>query len=119
MILLPEERQDVTASVPDPNLWPNTVSEKTIALTPSPEETRGLATLPLYCNRAMTLFHAASAGAAALSHEVLPSMSVRPAEPRPIWKVTIVPAGQLLPSDRKSTRLNSSHRTISYAVFCL
>src|SRR5207248_3703556 len=24
-----------------------------------------------------------------------------------------------LPSDRKSTRLNSSHRTISYAVFCL
>src|SRR5207248_9016590 len=23
------------------------------------------------------------------------------------------------PSDRKSTRLNSSHRTISYAVFCL
>src|SRR5438094_5726504 len=25
----------------------------------------------------------------------------------------------LLPGDRKSTRLNSSHRTISYAVFCL
>src|SRR5437867_8196936 len=24
-----------------------------------------------------------------------------------------------LPVDRKSTRLNSSHRTISYAVFCL
>src|SRR5437762_5509525 len=24
-----------------------------------------------------------------------------------------------LPSDRKSTRLNSSHRCISYAVFCL
>src|SRR5437867_9877515 len=24
-----------------------------------------------------------------------------------------------LPRDRKSTRLNSSHRTISYAVFCL
>src|SRR5438094_7784023 len=23
------------------------------------------------------------------------------------------------PADRKSTRLNSSHRTISYAVFCL
>src|SRR5438094_2197835 len=23
------------------------------------------------------------------------------------------------PTDRKSTRLNSSHRTISYAVFCL
>src|SRR5438094_5285653 len=25
----------------------------------------------------------------------------------------------LVASDRKSTRLNSSHRTISYAVFCL
>src|SRR5207248_5382386 len=25
----------------------------------------------------------------------------------------------LYPQDRKSTRLNSSHRTISYAVFCL
>src|SRR5437867_5056333 len=25
----------------------------------------------------------------------------------------------LIPRDRKSTRLNSSHRTISYAVFCL
>src|SRR5207248_7483528 len=25
----------------------------------------------------------------------------------------------LTPADRKSTRLNSSHRTISYAVFCL
>src|SRR5207248_4952304 len=24
-----------------------------------------------------------------------------------------------VPEDRKSTRLNSSHRTISYAVFCL
>src|SRR5437867_6298317 len=24
-----------------------------------------------------------------------------------------------MPTDRKSTRLNSSHRTISYAVFCL
>src|SRR5207248_1861893 len=32
-------------------------------------------------------------------------------EPRPGRKVTI--------TDRKSTRLNSSHRTISYAVFCL
>src|SRR5438094_2589344 len=26
---------------------------------------------------------------------------------------------QLVEKDRKSTRLNSSHRTISYAVFCL
>src|SRR5437879_10895743 len=27
--------------------------------------------------------------------------------------------GPWLPQDRKSTRLNSSHRCISYAVFCL
>src|SRR5437588_6740958 len=27
--------------------------------------------------------------------------------------------GELLPQDRKSTRLNSSHTVISYAVFCL
>src|SRR5690242_21402691 len=29
------------------------------------------------------------------------------------------PAGQDLAADRKSTRLNSSHMSISYAVFCL
>src|SRR5438034_4830581 len=29
------------------------------------------------------------------------------------------PAGGLPPLDRKSTRLNSSHTVISYAVFCL
>src|SRR5690242_21580931 len=30
-----------------------------------------------------------------------------------------VPQGSLAPIDRKSTRLNSSHMSISYAVFCL
>src|SRR6201989_383811 len=29
------------------------------------------------------------------------------------------PVGQVRAGDRKSTRLNSSHRCISYAVFCL
>src|SRR5574343_820553 len=29
------------------------------------------------------------------------------------------PCGETFASDRKSTRLNSSHITISYAVFCL
>src|SRR5207253_8841500 len=29
------------------------------------------------------------------------------------------PTGQTCPTDRKSTRLNSSHVAISYAVFCL
>src|SRR3712207_8682364 len=31
----------------------------------------------------------------------------------------LVPGVALLASDRKSTRLNSSHANISYAVFCL
>src|SRR3712207_8196051 len=30
-----------------------------------------------------------------------------------------VKLGRILPKDRKSTRLNSSHANISYAVFCL
>src|SRR5258708_31830711 len=36
-----------------------------------------------------------------------------------VWK--ILPTGLLVPKylDRKSTRLNSSHQIISYAVFCL
>src|SRR5260221_10446185 len=32
---------------------------------------------------------------------------------------TSLTPGDLLPQDRKSTRLNSSHTVISYAVFCL
>src|SRR5947209_16950100 len=34
-------------------------------------------------------------------------------------KEIIVRAGEVLCIDRKSTRLNSSHANISYAVFCL
>src|SRR5437867_13015777 len=48
-------------------------------------------------------------------HDALPISLARRASCRlcpPTWDVT--PQG-----DRKSTRLNSSHRTISYAVFCL
>src|SRR5688500_19502006 len=30
-----------------------------------------------------------------------------------------IPAGEFVMGDRKSTRLNSSHLVISYAVFCL
>src|SRR5207248_11259116 len=33
-----------------------------------------------------------------------------------VGRVAVRPAARIL--DRKSTRLNSSHRTISYAVFC-
>src|SRR5574344_976005 len=42
----------------------------------------------------------------------------------PAWATTIAPSGSLsavlrTDQDRKSTRLNSSHQIISYAVFCL
>src|SRR5437762_4901373 len=37
-----------------------------------------------------------------------------------VWEDSaVVVDGNLISSDRKSTRLNSSHRCISYAVFCL
>ena len=42
--------------------------------------------------------------------------------PRPGWNGWIVcnpPYGERMGEDRKSTRLNSSHVVISYAVFCL
>src|SRR5437763_10007187 len=39
--------------------------------------------------------------------------------PAPAWSM-IIPLNLVLTNiDRKSTRLNSSHRCISYAVFCL
>src|SRR5438094_6305201 len=49
----------------------------------------------------------------------------RPPEPRALGGTAVDPGRGLLRRlgharrDRKSTRLNSSHRTISYAVFCL
>src|SRR5438445_7343426 len=48
------------------------------------------------------------AGAAAAGHRLVP----RGAEAERL-------AGANRPADRKSTRLNSSHANISYAVFCL
>src|SRR5207248_11133607 len=38
---------------------------------------------------------------------------------RPHFRVALHAQHLIHKSDRKSTRLNSSHRTISYAVFCL
>src|SRR5258707_4324742 len=40
-------------------------------------------------------------------------------EALPTGRETGEPRGELLEIDRKSTRLNSSHANISYAVFCL
>src|SRR2546430_7317925 len=55
------------------------------------------------------------------SYTRLPRPTARPMRPRgpggspcPVRGVQVAP-----PSDRKSTRLNSSHSQISYAVFCL
>src|SRR5438132_8607397 len=49
---------------------------------------------------------------------VVPSNDVNNAPRKIITSATIFPNASLT-SDRKSTRLNSSHTVISYAVFCL
>src|SRR5256885_11523340 len=49
-------------------------------------------------------------------------MDFAPVERHAAWLGSFTPAEQgakSIPSDRKSTRLNSSHLVISYAVFCL
>src|SRR3712207_8492360 len=49
-----------------------------------------------------------------------PSSTAVPASPRSRGrKVSTMTASSSKASDRKSTRLNSSHANISYAVFCL
>src|SRR2546427_9232697 len=48
---------------------------------------------------------------------VTPSRGVRRSRPRPTAEFRSGPAAFF--RDRKSTRLNSSHSQISYAVFCL
>src|SRR2546430_10269338 len=48
--------------------------------------------------------------------------ALAPAAPEQLRPVAVGPVGPdevLLRADRKSTRLNSSHSQISYAVFCL
>src|SRR5437762_10524662 len=42
-----------------------------------------------------------------------------PVELKSSWKTAMTPEAMRARLDRKSTRLNSSHRCISYAVFCL
>src|SRR5208283_5748040 len=54
-------------------------------------------------------------------HDALPICVQTPLLAR--WRApvssTLTQAALVRPADRKSTRLNSSHITISYAVFCL
>src|SRR2546430_9422414 len=57
-----------------------------------------------------TLFRSLAHGGAAL-------LVARAHEHREVVEVLLVPGAPL--RDRKSTRLNSSHSQISYAVFCL
>src|SRR5437870_6610852 len=54
-------------------------------------------------------------------HDALPISSRRTLEQCPVRLNHLTPSwpGLARPSDRKSTRLNSSHVAISYAVFCL
>src|SRR5438132_6541460 len=52
-----------------------------------------------------------------IDRKILRLLPKRVIKPRPEW---IAPAVCMNPQpDRKSTRLNSSHTVISYAVFCL
>src|SRR2546422_11519572 len=55
----------------------------------------------------------ATAAVATIGHEML-LVHERGLVPGMLWGVE-----SLMPPDRKSTRLNSSHGYISYAVFCL
>src|SRR5438094_6106889 len=63
-----------------------------------------------------------SSGIVTLSlHDALPISRLPERPGRPLGRNREPGAGPLglAARDRKSTRLNSSHRTISYAVFCL
>src|SRR3712207_7913065 len=51
--------------------------------------------------------------------EVFGEMALLDGEPRSADAVAMEECWLLLLQDRKSTRLNSSHANISYAVFCL
>src|SRR2546428_9422597 len=49
----------------------------------------------------------------------LAAIQTQPRQPRAVIGVTEAAAAEIRHRDRKSTRLNSSHDQISYAVFCL
>src|SRR2546427_9207923 len=53
--------------------------------------------------------------------DVRAALRVAPSHPKPCGRAGAMPTVQVFrrDEDRKSTRLNSSHSQISYAVFCL
>src|SRR6266516_4918387 len=58
-------------------------------------------------------------GDGVLAESLLPpfaALADLPRDEKPVWSSGLMVEWH---TDRKSTRLNSSHRTISYAVFCL
>src|SRR3989449_3023461 len=74
------------------------------------------------------MLHDANAGAGAMAHILLPSKSLArdvtnlakfPETAVPLLVEQLTALGAEPRRDRKSTRLNSSHGYISYAVFCL
>src|SRR5438132_8882603 len=52
-------------------------------------------------------------------HDAFPLPKFCVCVPRPLYRHTSPAPGDRSSTDRKSTRLNSSHTVISYAVFCL
>src|SRR5205085_6819604 len=52
-------------------------------------------------------------------HDALPIFTVEMEDGPNHMEIRVIDTGSGIPEDRKSTRLNSSHSQISYAVFCV
>src|SRR5438876_3975476 len=62
----------------------------------------------------------ANSGSQSEPHSTLTTFQPAPAyNPSSSWTIEPLPRTGSIVQDRKSTRLNSSHPSISYAVFCL
>src|SRR3712207_7280912 len=67
-----------------------------------------------------TLFRSELSGGERIETNTLVwTAGVRPHPALAHWELPLDERGRLKVEDRKSTRLNSSHANISYAVFCL
>src|SRR5437773_5633771 len=91
------------------------LAQKTLALL---EEDLRVARVHLVVTEAGQRLFAEELGIASGDLKQLPSRMLGHA----VAKIDVLPnkdVGASIASDRKSTRLNSSHITISYAVFCL
>src|SRR5688572_31054034 len=66
-----------------------------------------------------TLFRSVKAVGPRLQAREGPLLAEQVRQSRPLGLGPVAPLDQVRLGDRKSTRLNSSHSQISYAVFCL